>query len=85
MSDKDRDRLDGTEQGSPLMELFLAPGRAVLWFLYMFPGTGYHRVRMSARHARSPIMTFIYSLIIWGFIGFGVIGFLLELTLSPAS
>ena len=85
MTEKDRDRLDGTEQRSPLMELFLAPGRTALWILYMFPGTGYQQVRMSARHARSPMMTFIYSLIIWGFIAFGVIGFLFELTLSPTS
>jgi len=79
MTKQDRDRLDGTDSGSPLKELFLAPGRIALWIYYMFPGNSYRSVRMTARHARSPLMTFFYSLIFWGLLAIGIIGGLLEL------
>ena len=62
------DRLDGSKRGGCLLEFYLLPGRILLWIGYMFPGKGYGNVRRSARHARSPIMTFIYSTCVWGFL-----------------
>lgn len=62
-----RDRLDGTKRKNFLFELYLLPGRLVLWIGYMFPSKGYSRTRGSARHARSPIMTFLYATGIWLF------------------
>ena len=60
-----RDRLDGTDKNSILYELFTLPGRIILWFKYMNPQKGYHSVSKSSRRARSPIMTFLYSLLFW--------------------
>ena len=60
-----RDRLDHSKRGSILYELFTLPGRTILWVKYMNPGKGYKGVRKSSRHARSPIMTFLYSLVFW--------------------
>ncbi len=60
-----RDRLDGTKRGNIIWEIYNSPGRLVLWLGYMFPGKGYSRTRGTARHARSPIMTFLYSTGIW--------------------
>lgn len=64
---RNRDILDGSDvqQESLLMFLFLAPGRIFLWFGYMFPKSGYKNVRMSSRHARSPLMTKAISLMFW--------------------
>jgi hypothetical protein len=62
---KNRDRLDGTEKSSTIREIFLFPGRAFLWIQYMFPKAGYKNVRISSRHARSPLMTYFYSIIFW--------------------
>ena len=61
-----RDRLDGTKKGNLLWEIYTAPGRLLLWIGYMFPGKGYSSARQSARHARSPLMTFIRSTVFWG-------------------
>ena len=73
MAKNNRDRLDGTKKGSFLYELFTLPGRIVLWFNYMSGGThkikGYRGVAMTRRQARSPIVTFIVSLMSWIFIG----------------
>lgn len=66
-----RDRLDGTKKSNIVVELYLFPGRLILWLHYMFPSKGYSKVRQSSRHARSPIMTFLYSSIFW--IGAGYI------------
>ncbi len=63
-----KDRLDGSEKGNVLFELYTIPGRIILWLGYMFPGKGYSKVRMSARHARSPIMSFGYSTVFWYFL-----------------
>lgn len=60
-----RDRLDGTEKKSWKKELFLAPGRLILWIQYMFPQNGMRGIAMSARHAKSPIMTWLYSGLFW--------------------
>ena len=73
MAKHNRDRLDGTKKGSFLYELFTLPGRIVLWFNYMSGGTnkikGYRGVAITRRQARSPIVTFIVSLMSWIFIG----------------
>jgi len=73
MAKNNRDRLDGTKKGGFLYELFTLPGRIVLWFNYMSGGThkikGYRGVAITRRQARSPIVTFIVSLISWIFIG----------------
>ena len=73
MAKNNRDRLDGTKKGSFFYELFMLPGRIVLWFNYMSGGTnkikGYRGVAMTRRQARSPIVTFIVSLMSWIFIG----------------
>ncbi len=63
-----KDRLDRTKNLNPLLELYMFPGRILLWLGYMFPKKGYANVRQSARLARSPIMTFIASTFIWYFI-----------------
>ena len=69
-----KDRLDGTKRRNFLVELFLLPGRAILWFRYMFTGgKSYSEVRQSSRHARSPIMTFAYSALFWVVIFYFVI------------
>ena len=67
-----RDRLDGTHKKGLIVELYLLPGRVLLWFGYMFPGKGYSKVRQSARAARSPIMTFIGSTAFWLFLGYSI-------------
>ena len=74
-----RDRLDGTQTKSRRYEYFLMPGRFILWLQYMFPGSTYKEVRMSSRHARSPYMTYIYSVVFWCVIGFGVLALIAEL------
>jgi hypothetical protein len=60
-----RDRLDGADRKGLSVEIFLAPGRVILWLQYMFPSKKYADIRRSSRHARSPIMTAIYSAIFW--------------------
>ena len=80
MSEKfKRDRMDGTPKESTLKEVFLFPGRAILWIQYMFPGSTYRKVRMSSRHARSPIMTIIYSISFWFLVGYVIIMFIADL------
>ena len=76
---QNRDRLDGTEKQSKYLELFLAPGRFFLWVQYMFPGKSYRDIRMSSRHARSPIMTYLYSLLFWAFLFYILVVALIEL------
>lgn len=60
-----RDRLDGTNGKSVVKEIFLAPGRVILWLQYMFPQNGIRGVALSARHAKSPLMTWFYSIAFW--------------------
>ena len=70
---RDRDILDGSDiqQESLLNFLFLAPGRIFLWFGYMFPKSGYKNVRMSSRHARSPLMTKSHFSVVLAYANFG--------------
>lgn len=70
-----RDRLDGTEKRSWKKELFLAPGRLLLWIQYMNPQGGIRGVAISARHARSPIMTWLYSIGFWTALGLLAYGY----------
>lgn len=63
-----RDRLDGSKKINPITEIYLIPGRVWLWLNYMNPKGGYAAVRASTRHARSPVMTWIYSGMFWIFI-----------------
>lgn len=73
------DRLDGSKKKSAFVEFFLLPGRLILWINYMFPNSGYSKTRGSARHARSPIMTFLYSVAAWVVL----IGLVVYLALNP--
>ena len=65
-----KDRLDGTSGSGMLYELFVLPGRVLLWLQYMNPKGGMARVAASKRRANSPIMTFIYALGFWALTGF---------------
>lgn len=65
-----KDRLDGTATCNPLYELFVLPGRIILWLQYMNPKGGMSGVAKSKRRANSPIMTFIYALGFWALTGF---------------
>jgi formate-dependent nitrite reductase cytochrome c552 subunit len=68
-----RDRLDASEKKHLLIEALLLPGRVILWLGYMFPSKGYSKVRQSSRHARSPIMTALYSAAFWIFLMYLII------------
>lgn len=68
-----RDRLDGSKRGYWLYELYVLPGRTILWLHYMQPEKG--RIRQSDRIARSPIMTFFYATGFWAFITFTLLFF----------
>lgn len=57
------DDLDGVQYQGCFLQFFLFPGRAILWFKYMFPKYG--RLWRSKRQANSPTMTFFVSLIFW--------------------
>ena len=60
------DNLSGIKSNNIVLMLFLLPGRIIQWFLYIFvAGKGYGKVRMQSRLARSPIMTYIYSILSW--------------------
>ena len=65
-----RDRLDGTSSSGALYEIFVFPGRVLLWIQYMNPKGGMAGVAKSKRQASSPIMTFIYALGFWALVGF---------------
>lgn len=65
-----KDRLDGTVGNGMLYELFVFPGRVLLWLQYMNPKGGMAGVAASKRRANSPIMTFIYALGFWALTGF---------------
>ncbi len=80
-----KDRLDGTKKKHFLLEIFLIPGRVILWINYMMPGKGYAAVRQSSRNARSPIMTLLYSIGFWGFLVFAFYAGWVELLLGELS
>lgn len=51
----------------------LLPGVVILWFGYMFPDSGVRGAVVSARRARSPIMTVYYSLAFYGVAIFSIL------------
>jgi uncharacterized protein YjbI with pentapeptide repeats len=61
------DNLSGIVDTSLKQTIFLAPGRVIQWAMYMglgkFGKEG--RVRIDARRARSPILTYAYSIGFW--------------------
>lgn len=76
-----KDRLDGSKKSSLLYEAFVFPGRVILWVKYMNPPKGYRGTRAIARRARSPIMTFLYSVLFWiiaAFVGLLILGSVAE-------
>ena len=82
------DRLDGTEKGGCLFELFTMPGRIILWFQYMNPSTKSGQrgmVTQTRRRASSPAMAVLYSLAFWAVAGFCVYGYFTDSAQKPAS
>ena len=61
-----RDNIAGIGPGI-LKRLFLFPGMVIQWLMYMSVGNtkGYGMVRQQTRLARSPFMTYVYSLMVW--------------------
>lgn len=52
--------------GGFIKKLFLFPGMIFQWLMYMSVGSKpYGKVREQTRLARSPLMTFVYSLMFW--------------------
>jgi len=72
-----KDRLDGTERGGCLFELFTLPGRIILWFQYMSPATSKGRgmVTQTRRRASSPAMAVLYSLVFWAMVALAGYGY----------
>lgn len=60
-----RDNLSGTTFKSILFFVYMLPGMILLWLNYMNPKGGIAGVAKSSRHARSPVMTFITSTLVW--------------------
>ena len=61
-----RDNISGIIDKNVLKTIFLTPGRIIQWFMYMFVANlRYGGVRQQTRLARSPLMTYIYSIIFW--------------------
>jgi len=67
---------------SGLKLVFLAPGIVIQWLNYMFVGNlkSYGKVRQQTRLARSPIMTWVYSIMFWA----GLILFALAATVEES-
>jgi hypothetical protein len=74
-----RDNIAGTK-GGILKTLFLLPGMIIQWFMYVSVGgvKGYGKVREQTRLARSPLMTWVYSIGAWGLGGLYILGSLLQ-------
>ena len=71
-----RDNISGTT-GGPIKSFFLIPGKIIQWVMYMAVGNkGYGMIRQQTRLARSPFMTWVYSIAVW----FGIIYYALVLT-----
>jgi len=62
-----RDNISGIKKAGIIKNIFLAPGKAWQWIMYMTVGNvkGYGKVRTQTRLARSPLMTYVYSTIFW--------------------
>ena len=70
------DNIAGAKSGSNIAKVFLFPGKVIQWFSYMFVGgtKGYGAVRQQTRLARSPIMTWVYSIVFWILVVFLFVG-----------
>lgn len=68
--ENNRDNLSGLKFGSIISFIYMLPGIIILWLNYMSPRGGIVGVAKSSRHARSPIMTFFISTIVWAIVGF---------------
>jgi hypothetical protein len=64
MGRRNRDNISGVEINN-LLKALLIPGLIVQWLLYMNPGKGFKGVARSTRAARSPLMTYVYSVMFW--------------------
>tara|TARA_B100000029_G_C17034276_1_gene763417 strand:- start:352 stop:585 length:234 start_codon:yes stop_codon:yes gene_type:complete len=66
------DNIARAKTDSKFAKIFLFPGKVIQWFNYMFVGglRGYGAVRQQTRLARSPIMTWVYSIGFWIFVIF---------------
>lgn len=61
-----RDNIPGISNHG-IFIIFLWPGLILQWFMYMYPSKkGLHGLASSTRLARSPLMTYVYSAILWG-------------------
>ncbi|MCK1354643.1 hypothetical protein IVB56_27240 [Bradyrhizobium sp. CW7] len=68
-----RENIAGLKLDRPWKYL-LIPGAVVQWFIYMFPSGAFSSVVSETRHARSPIMTFVYSAGFWLLLLFAIFG-----------
>jgi hypothetical protein len=59
-----RDNLPGISLDKP-WKFVLIPGIVLQWWMYMNPRRGFHGLVISARTARSPLMTYILSAAFW--------------------
>ncbi len=57
---RSRDNIPGVALDRPWKYL-LVPGVVIQWFIYMNPRRGFQGIARSSRRARSPIMTYCYS------------------------
>ncbi|MBN42486.1 MAG: hypothetical protein CL573_03240 [Alphaproteobacteria bacterium] len=69
------DNISGIKK-SGLLGVFLFPGKVIQWVMYMSVGNlkGYGAVRQQTRLARSPFMTWVYSLGFWITLIFIILG-----------
>ena len=60
-----RDNVAGIS-GGLVKNIFLLPGRIIQWFMYIFvAGMSYGKLRQQTRLARSPIITWLFSIVGW--------------------
>ena len=72
-----RDNISGYQTKSIVLKIFLLPGRVIQWINYMGVGKlGYGQIRQQTRLARSPIMTWVYSIFAWLLIGVLIIDYM---------
>jgi hypothetical protein len=62
-----RDNISGIKKGGIIKNIFLSPGKVWQWIMYMSVGKakGYGKVRTQTRLSRSPLMTYVYSMVFW--------------------
>ena len=72
-----KDNISGAQSSGIIGFLFLMPGKIIQWLMYMSIGNvkGYAKVRQQTRLARSPFMTYVYSIVGWLGIIYGALLF----------